>query len=175
MQKSNHIYDLFEHMQWADATVWQIVLNTAGAENDEKIKSKFFHIHMVQQAYLCLWEKLPLKLQDITDFKDLQSVSKWGSEFYKKVYSFLDSLEEKKIESILEIPWIKFFEAKIGKVLNSINIEESFLQVALHSSYHRGQVNARLRELGGEPPLVDYIFWILQNRPEAKWGEWMND
>ncbi|MGA7722606.1 MAG: hypothetical protein WCA84_15655 [Ignavibacteriaceae bacterium] len=42
MQKSNHIYDLFEHMQWADATVWQIVLNTAGTENDGKLKVNSF-------------------------------------------------------------------------------------------------------------------------------------
>jgi uncharacterized damage-inducible protein DinB len=161
-------------MQWADSIVWRFVLKTEGAEKDEKIKSKFFHIHMVQHAYLCLWEKLPLKLLDIAEFKNLQSICKWGNEFYEKVYIFLDKLDEKKLDSMLEIPWIKFFEAKIGKVPNSITIAESLLQVALHSSYHRGQVNARIRELGDEPPLVDYLFWILQNRPEAEWGEWMN-
>ena len=169
MQKTNNIYDLFMHMQWADATVWQSVLKTAGAENDEKIKSTFFHIHMVQYAYLCLWEKQPLIMHDIADFKDLSSVAKWGREFYDKVYTYLDHFEEQNLDFPLEIPWIKYFEAKIGKVPNSITVGESLLQVALHSTYHRGQVNARLRMIEGEPPLADYIFWILQGRPAANW------
>jgi len=41
--------------------------------------------------------------------------------------------------------------------------------VALHSLYHRGQVNARLREVGGTPPLVDYIAWLWFGRPAAEW------
>jgi uncharacterized damage-inducible protein DinB len=170
MQKSNHLYDLFEHMQWADAAVWQAVLGTPKAENDEKIKSLFVHIHMVQHAYLCLWEKLPLVIPQMDEFKNLPSVTKWGYEFYEKIVNYLNQLDEQKLNDPLVIPWIKYFEEKIGKVPDSITIEESLLQVTLHSSYHRGQVNSRLRKLGGEPPLVDYIFWILQGRPGAKWS-----
>lgn len=167
MHKSNYLYDLFKHMRWADATEWQAIFKTNDAENDGKIKGLTVHIHMVQHAYLCLWEKLPLKMPDAEDFKDLQSVAKWGDEFYEKIFGFLDCLEVEKLNNPLEIPWIKYFESKIGKVPDSITIAESILQVALHSTYHRGQVNTRLRELGGEPPLVDYLFWILQNRPEG--------
>ena len=43
------------------------------------------------------------------------------------------------------------------------------LQIPLHSLYHRGQVNARLREVGGEPPTVDYIAWMWLGRPAAEW------
>ena len=43
-------------------------------------------------------------------------------------------------------------------------------QVASHSTYHRGQVNARLREVGGTPPLVDYIAWIWFGRPAPNWS-----
>jgi uncharacterized damage-inducible protein DinB len=46
---------------------------------------------------------------------------------------------------------------------------ETARQVAMHSMHHRGQVNARLRELGAEPPLVDYIAWIWRGRPEPMW------
>ena len=44
-------------------------------------------------------------------------------------------------------------------------LAETALQVAMHSTYHRGQVNARLRQIGGEPPLVDFIAWIWFGRP----------
>jgi len=43
--------------------------------------------------------------------------------------------------------------------------------VALHSSYHRGQVVRRLRELAVEAPLSDFLAWIWLDRPEADWGE----
>jgi len=39
----------------------------------------------------------------------------------------------------------------------------------MHSTHHRGQVNARLRELGGEPPLADFIVWLWWGRPAASW------
>jgi len=36
---------------------------------------------------------------------------------------------------------------------------------------HRGQVAARLREIGGEPPLVDFIAWVRLGRPEPVWPD----
>jgi uncharacterized damage-inducible protein DinB len=37
---------------------------------------------------------------------------------------------------------------------------EILLHVALHSAYHRGQVNAAIRRSGGEPAVVDYIYFL---------------
>ena len=42
-----------------------------------------------------------------------------------------------------------------------------FLQVVLHTQHHRGQVCARLRDAGGEPPTVDFIVWLWEGRPAA--------
>jgi uncharacterized damage-inducible protein DinB len=44
------------------------------------------------------------------------------------------------------------------------------MQVVLHSTHHRGQIVARVRELGGNPPLVDYIGWIWLGKPAAAWS-----
>jgi uncharacterized damage-inducible protein DinB len=41
----------------------------------------------------------------------------------------------------------------------------------MHSAHHRGQALRRLRELGVEPPLCDFIVWIWTGRPDADWGE----
>ena len=35
--------------------------------------------------------------------------------------------------------------------------------------YHRGQNATRLRELGGEPPLTDFVAWLWKGRPDGKW------
>ena len=48
-------------------------------------------------------------------------------------------------------------------------VGETTLQVPMHTVYHRGQVNARVRALGGEPPLVDYIAWLWLGRPAPEW------
>ncbi len=48
-------------------------------------------------------------------------------------------------------------------------LAETVLQITSHTTYHRGQVNMRLRELGAEPPLTDFIAWIWLGRPEAEW------
>ena len=57
----------------------------------------------------------------------------------------------------------------LGHAPEVTTIGDTALQVALHGTYHRGQINARLREIGGEPPLVDYIAWIWLGRPAAAW------
>jgi uncharacterized damage-inducible protein DinB len=30
----------------------------------------------------------------------------------------------------------------------------------MHSEHHRAQVATRLRALGGNPPMTDYILWV---------------
>jgi len=50
-------------------------------------------------------------------------------------------------------------------------LAETIFQVTSHSTYRRGQVNERFREVGGEPPLVDDIAWIWFGRPEPDWSE----
>lgn len=43
------------------------------------------------------------------------------------------------------------------------------LQVTTHSTYHRGQINARFKELGGEPGNVDFIIWIWLGKTKVDW------
>lgn len=38
-------------------------------------------------------------------------------------------------------------------------VEDVLTQLFAHSSYHRGQVAARVRECGGEPAVTDFVFW----------------
>jgi uncharacterized damage-inducible protein DinB len=34
-------------------------------------------------------------------------------------------------------------------------------QIVNHSTYHRGQVAAKLKRLGVEPPMTDLIMWVM--------------
>ncbi|MDP4174343.1 MAG: DinB family protein [Bacteroidota bacterium] len=94
-----------------------------------------------------------------------------GYEYHQDLGIFLKSLKEQDKDLNLQVPWSKWFEEKAGREVSPITIGESMLQVALHSQYHRGQINSRLRELSGEPPVVDFIAWIWLGKPVAKWIE----
>ena len=48
-------------------------------------------------------------------------------------------------------------------------LSESVWQVLSHSTYHRGQIATRIRELGGEPPLVDFLYWVWSDKPTPEW------
>lgn len=171
MEQSDYIFDLFQHMSWADAKVWQAVLCTKETGCDKKISYLLYHMHLVQRAFLSLWKGEKVEAPELTSFKDLKSVSKWGYEYHQDLGIFLKSLKEQDKDLNLKVPWSKWFEEKAGREVSPITIGESMLQVAMHSQYHRGQINSRLRELSGEPPMVDFIAWIWLGKPVAKWVE----
>ena len=37
--------------------------------------------------------------------------------------------------------------------------------VVNHATYHRGQIASKLKRLGVEPPLTDFVFWALEQMP----------
>ena len=56
-----------------------------------------------------------------------------------------------------------------GDASGSVTLGVTALHVAAHTTHHRGQVMTRLRELGGAPPLVDYVIWVWWGSPAAAW------
>jgi uncharacterized damage-inducible protein DinB len=46
-----------------------------------------------------------------------------------------------------------------------MTIEDTFLHLGNHSTHHRGQVVARIREAGFTPPITDYIAWVRAGKP----------
>jgi uncharacterized damage-inducible protein DinB len=60
----------------------------------------------------------------------------------------------------VDVPWFKSLQITRG---------QAFMQAAMHSHYHRGQNATRLREIGGVPPAVDFIVWLRDGQPSARW------
>ena len=60
--------------------------------------------------------------------------------------------------------WGFEYQQKLDEILSSSLSDE-------HSTYHRGQINTRFRELGGEPAMVDFIAWVWLGKPKSEWGE----
>jgi uncharacterized damage-inducible protein DinB len=78
-------------------------------------------------------------------------------------------VREEQLDDMKEVAWKRWVEKAIGRAPGPTTLGEMMMQVSQHSTYHRGQVNARLRDRGGAPPLTDYIAWLWLEKPDAEW------
>lgn len=162
--------DLYRHMEWADAAVWTSLgpLIQAG-ETDERLRSLLYHMHYTQHAFLCVWTGKRPEGYNPESFSTLGDMYDWVRSWHKDLQSFLTSPDAARYTEVTLIPWVRLFEDRLGGEARPTSLGETLMQVALHTTYHRGQVNARLRELGGEPRLIDYIAWLWLGRPVSEW------
>jgi uncharacterized damage-inducible protein DinB len=137
-------------MEWADARMWRAVARHTGPA-DEKLGT------------LNTWTAQPMAFREITDFQSLDAVREWARPYYAAAFQFLDAVDEARLEEAIEMPWVA------GAGFEKPAMNETMFQVTSHSTYHRGQVNMRLRQLGLESVNVDYIMWLWKGRPQPKW------
>ncbi|MGH9968653.1 MAG: DinB family protein [Pyrinomonadaceae bacterium] len=160
--------DLFRHMEWADAIVWQAVFASPSASGDEVLKGRLHHSHMVQRAFLNVWRGVPHTRNAGEDF-NLPELAQWARENHVLASEYVNKLTEPALDQPMQVPWAGFLTKSLGHEPAVPSLGETVLQVAAHSTYHRGQINTRLRELGTEPPLTDFIAWIWFGKPPAEW------
>ena len=161
--------DLYRHMEWADASVWRTVLTLETACNDQKLKDYFHHLHLVQRAFLRAWRDEPRETPYPT-FDNARDLMLWGRSYFGEMFEHFETLADEQISQPAQLPWSDIVERELGHKPESLSVAEMMLQVPMHSQYHRGQINARLRAVGGEPARVDYIVWVWLGRPEADWN-----
>ena len=178
----SHLHDQFRHMEWADAMVWRTALSLEATLADETLRTRLHHIHQVQRVFLSVWKGAFAHLQDDNERRQavMEWVSKgndlrgadllaWGQSYHREAQVFLNTLSEEALAQNLTLPWSEMVAARLGQTPAPSTLAETLQQVTMHSAYHRGQVNTRLRELGAEPPLVDFIAWVWLGKPQAQW------
>ena len=159
---------LLSHAEWADALVWKAVL--ACGDEDADLRTRLHHLHMVQWAHLHVWRAEKLRPRELSTFPTLATIRGWAREFHRELPDYVATVTAADLTREVRLPWADRLVRRFGGS-QPATWAETVLQVAMHSSYHRGQVARRLRELGGEPPLSDFVAWIWMGRPEADWGE----
>lgn len=161
--------ELAAHMEWADALVWSTVLQSGPARGDEPIRTWLHHIHTVQRAFTSVWQNAPLQFVNIAAFADLPALAAWGHEGHGALEAYVRAADPAALERRVEMPWAARYAQSIGGGLTHPTLAQTIAHLSLHSAHHRGQVNARLRELGAEPPLTDHIAWIWRGQPAPAW------
>jgi uncharacterized damage-inducible protein DinB len=160
---TSYLDELYAHQEWADAEHWRAVEAHPPALGDMAIRERLLHIHLVQHGFL--WATDPerpefvfKKLQDFPAMADLKTYAQQG---LKELGERLRNTDQDRMEALIEVPWFK--------PTLKISVRQALTQAAMHSHYHRGQNATRLRELGGVPPLTDFIVWLRDGKPAAKW------
>ena len=159
------IRDLFHHMEWADEEVWRAVLPCDGACADATIQGLLLHLHVVQRAFLAVWTGRTLTFPDPAEFGSIADLHAWTATYYAEARAFIAAVDHDALSRLVVMPWASELAKELGRQPESPTLAETMFQVTSHSTYHRGQVNSRLRAVGGQPPLVDYIAWIWFGRP----------
>ncbi len=162
--------DLYRHTEWADALAWSAVLPSSSLLEDDKLRERLWHIHLVQRAFLQIWRGEPLKFEGSEALRG-NDLARWGRTYHGDVPRLLGGLDDDALDRPVQLPWAAHFEGKYGSTFVPPSLGETVMQVAMHSAHHRGQVLARIRELGVEPPLTDFIAWNWFGKPAPSWPE----
>ncbi|MGE3175903.1 MAG: DinB family protein [Vicinamibacterales bacterium] len=163
--------NLARYTSWADATLWAAVLPAGPSREDARLRATLHHLHLVQHLFVQAWLGEPLSIRDASAFISLDDLAVWACEAHQRAAGFLTSTAAgPDPDRPFREPWTDRYESRTGTGAGPHTLGESFLQVVLHSSHHRGQLCTRLRELGVEPPTIDFVVWLWAGKPEPDWS-----
>ena len=156
-------------MEWADARVWSAIADDLPP--DPQLREWLTHIHVVQNAFLMIWSggDVGSVFRRPEEFASWSALRTWARAYYANGRAFISNASDQALAAPTTMPWAAQIAQSIGRPPGATTLAETCFQVTSHSTYHRGQVNARLRALGIEPPLVDYIAWLWLGRPGPEW------
>jgi len=97
------------------------------------------------------------------EFPSFDALQTYAREHHGRLAPAIAAMTDARLAESIAIPWVP--EPPL-----SLTVAEALTQSAMHTHYHRGQNATRLRELGGEPPMIDYIYWLWKGRPEPIWN-----
>jgi uncharacterized damage-inducible protein DinB len=158
-----YLKELYAHQEWADAEHWRALQGHAAALADKAIRERLHHIHQVQAAFL--WVVGPRREQfvitKVEDYPDIGDLKVFARKYHADMAAKLGAMDDATLEKMIEVPWFQ--------PAAKISVRQALTQAAMHSHYHRGQNATRMRELGVAPPGTDFIVWLWQGQPGAKW------
>ncbi|HWR01440.1 MAG TPA: DinB family protein [Chlorobaculum sp.] len=156
--------------EWADAVVFSAIMGNPQAEQDDSVLKRLRHIHLVQKVFLDVWQQSPINPTE-TQSLDIAALLGFARQVHQNTRLFNDTLSLAELDRMVELPWSRQVSQKLGFETANPTLGQTLVQVFAHSSYHRGQVNARLRELGIEPPMTDFIAWVWGHKPVPAWPD----
>jgi uncharacterized damage-inducible protein DinB len=162
------IRNLLRHMEWADALMWRAITGANRPAGDRPFTERLYHLHAVHWAYLQIWRGETVNIPKPETFADLPSLRTWARAYYAELPAFSNGLDEAALGRVITLPWADEIVRRFGSA-HPATLGQTMLQVALHTTHHRGQLATKVRELGTDPPLMDFVAWIWMGQPAPVW------
>ena len=144
------IHRLFEHAAWADALVAQAIESQDNVADDTV--ELFAHVLGAEEVWLSRLEQRQSTLAVWPKLARGQ-LAQTAAAVAQSYRTYLACLTPDALPT--EVP----YKNSIGQAFRT-PISEILMHVAMHGSYHRGQVALRMRRDGATPAPTDYIAFI---------------
>ncbi len=111
------------------------------------------HILGAEQIWLSRFLGVPMsRLPTIEEVGTVELLRRSWEDFWPQLEFFLASLTDEQLDR--DFAW-----TNLAGEHRSAPMRQALLHVVNHSTYHRGQVVAQLRQLGHTPPSTDLVYW----------------
>jgi uncharacterized damage-inducible protein DinB len=145
----NHVRSLLDHMAWADERVLESLRQPQVPARALEI---YAHVVGVEHRWFA---RLEGRDPTVAVWPDLTitECERLGRENRAAFRDYVDRLTSDDLRRSVH------YRNSAGEEFDSA-IEDILLHVAMHGSYHRGQVTLLVRDAGAEPQPTDYIAFV---------------
>ena len=155
----------FEYDRWANARMLGAVAGISSeaflkdlGSSFGSIRSTAVHIVSAEWAWLERWNGTsPKQMLDPLDFPDVAALRARWAQLEHDQQDFLQKLTPERLEADLD-----YFNLQ-GEAV-TLPLWQQMLHLVNHSSYHRGQITAMLRQVGAKPVATDLIGFYREER-----------
>ena len=152
--------DLFAHKGHADASMLAAIRLHPEAALDGELRTLLHHMLVASRFWLLTIAGEPFDGDSEMRVPDsLAALVETFRTTHERERAWLAGATEESLTRVLESALIPGGRCRVSDAL---------LQVCLHSQGHRAQCAKRLRALGGQPPMTDFILWVVE-RPAPAW------
>lgn len=149
---TTHLVRLFNHLDWADARVLASLRRSASPPAETL--NVYAHIIAAEHVWLARIGGLQQKVAiwPAMSLDECAELSQRNTEGFRMV---LRGVSGKRLEEI-----IAYRNSAGAEFLTAL--DDILLHVALHGTYHRGQIATALRKSGSVPIPTDYIAFVRE-------------
>jgi uncharacterized damage-inducible protein DinB len=121
------------------------------------IKETLMHILWVELLFLRRWQgSSTVDLSQPPDLHGVEAIKAAWEKLEKERTHYLRELNEGKLDET-----IQFLNTRGQSI--SIELWQAIFQCANHSTFHRGQIVTKFRQLGKVPPLTDFVLFCRES------------
>ncbi len=164
------IQKLFAYNSWATNRIFDSLAGMPESQYLMDLKAShggihgtFTHLVAAEKVWLSRWVGKPeSRLMSVEEVPSLARLKVSWEDVAGRTARFLSRLDDRKLQQ-------QFDYASLSGEKQTSTYQQTLLHVVNHSSYHRGQIAALVRQVGGLPVRTDLIeFYRLISQPGRK-------